>query len=167
MEYSFRKATAADFARAWEMILQAKALMASEGRNQWTGEYPAPANIEGDIADGNAYVLCIDDVPMAYGAVIFTGEPAYEQIGDGWLSNGDYVVVHRLAVADDARGKGLALRYFDEVSLLAASKGIRSFKVDTNYDNKAMLHILEKCGFTYCGKIIYPQGSRLAFEKLL
>ncbi len=77
------------------------------------------------------------------------------------------MVVHRLAVADEARGKGLAQRYFDEVTALALSKGVRSFKVDTNFDNKAMLHIMDKCGFTCCGEIIYPQGSRLAFEKII
>ncbi len=167
MNYSFRKATPSDTSRAWEMILQAKAFMIAEGRNQWTESYPAISNIESDIADGDAYVLCIDDVPMVYGAVIFTGEPAYEQIADKWLSNGDYVVVHRLCVSDDARGKGLAQRYFDEVTSLAVSKGVHSFKVDTNFDNRHMLHILDKCGFTYCGDIIYPQGSRLAFEKLV
>ncbi len=149
------------------MILQAKAFMLSEGRHQWTEAYPAPSNISGDIDAGHAYVLCIDDVPMVYGAVIFSGEPVYEQIADSWLSNGDYVVVHRLCVADEARGKGLAKRFFDEVSALATSRGIHSFKVDTNFDNSAMLHIMKVLGFTYCGEILYPQGSRLAFEKLI
>ncbi len=167
MKHSFRKAAPADRNRAWEIICQAKALMASEGRKQWDGAYPAMDNVDNDIENGHAYMLCIDDVPMAYGAVIFTGEPAYGQIVDGWLSNGEYVVVHRLCVADEARCKGLAQKYFDEVSALALSKGVRSFKVDTNFDNRAMLHILEKGGFTYCGEIVYPQGSRLAFEKLL
>ncbi len=167
MNYLFRKATKADSARAWEIILQAKALMASEGRRQWTETYPLPSNIDDDIADGDAYVLCADDVPMVYGAVVFSGEPVYEQIADKWLSHGDYVVVHRLAVAAEARGKSLAQKYFNEVSSLAVSKGIHSFKVDTNFDNKAMLHILERQGFTFCGEIFYPQGSRLAFEKLL
>ncbi len=167
MNYSFRKATPADTPRAWTIILQAKAFMFSEGRNQWTVEYPAIANVEEDTAAGNAYVLCIDDVPMVYGAVIFSGEPAYEQIADKWLSNEDYVVVHRLCVSDDGRGQGLVQKYFEEVAGLALSKGIHSFKIDTNFDNRQMLHILDKCGFAYCGEIIYPQGSRLAFEKLI
>ncbi len=167
MNYIFRKATPADTDRAWEIILQAKALMASEGRRQWTDAYPAVVNISCDIANGEAYVLCVDDVQMVYGAVVFSGEPAYEQIADKWLSHGDYVVVHRLAVADEARGLGLAQCFFNEVSALALSKGINSFKVDTNFDNAAMLHILDRQGFTLCGKITYPQGERLAFEKSL
>ncbi len=167
MTQSFRKATPADSCRIWEMIRQAKAFMASEGRKQWTDAYPAVSDIDSDISNEDAYVLCIDDVPMAYGAVIFTGEPAYRQIEEKWSYHGDYVVVHRLCVADEARGRGLAQQFFNEVSALARAKGIRSFKVDTNYDNKAMLHIMDKCGFTYRGEITYPQGSRLAFEKNL
>ncbi len=167
MNPTFRKAEPSDSGRAWEIIRQAKTFMASEGRNQWTEDYPAVGNVVDDIAGGAAYVLCIDDVPMVYGAVIFTGEPAYTQIEESWLSHGEYVVVHRLCVADEARGTGLVQRFFHEVTTLAKSLGINSFRIDTNYDNKAMLHILEKSGFTFCGEIIYPQGSRLAFEKTL
>ncbi len=141
--------------------------MASLGRRQWSEAYPVMSNIESDISNEYAYVICDEaDVPMVYGAVIFTGEPAYAQI-DSWLSNGEYVVVHRLCIADSARGKGLAKKYFDCVCELAGARGVNSFKVDTNYDNEAMLHIMKVCGFTYCGEIVYPQGSRMAFEKLI
>ena len=30
-----------------------------------------------------------------------------------------------------------------------------------------MLRVLDKMGFSYCGNITYPQGSRMAYEKLL
>ncbi len=157
--YEFRRAVQEDAPRSWELICQAKALMALEGRSQWTESYPSPKDISEDIAAGNAYVLCIDGVPMAYGAVVFSGEPAYEQIAGEWLTVGDYVVVHRLCVADEARGRGLAQAFFHEVSALALSKGIHSFKVDTNFDNAAMLHILSRLGFAFCGRIFYPQGG--------
>ena len=42
-----------------------------------------------------------------------------------------------------------------------------SFKVDTNFDNDRMLHLLDKLGFERCGIIQYPQGERIAFEKLI
>ena len=29
----------------------------------------------------------------------------------------------------------------------------RQQKVDTNFDNAAMLHILKKLGYTYCGEV--------------
>ena len=49
---------------------------------------------------------------------------------------------------------------------LAALRGVHSIKVDTNYDNFYMQHLLRSLGFTYCGDVIYPQGSRLAYEKV-
>jgi hypothetical protein len=30
-----------------------------------------------------------------------------------------------------------------------------------------MLHLMEKLGFEYCGKIQYERGERMAFEKLI
>ena len=37
---------------------------------------------------------------IAYAAVVYDGEPAYDAIEGRWLTAGPYVVVHRLAVAD-------------------------------------------------------------------
>jgi RimJ/RimL family protein N-acetyltransferase len=53
------------------------------------------------------------------------------------------------------------------VEHLAAEKGVGSFKVDTNFDNSVMLHLMEKLGFAYCGRIQYDRGERLAYEKLI
>ena len=46
-------------------------------------------------------------------------------------------------------------------------RGIRSFKVDTNYDNFYMQRVFSRLGFTYCGRIRYEAGERMAYEKLL
>ncbi len=59
------------------------------------------------------------------------------------------------------------LQYFERVERLALAHGVRSFKVDTNFDNADMLHILSKRGFAYCGEIHYEHGVRKAFEKML
>ncbi len=140
--------------------------MANGLRDQWQGEYPSLKNVERDIALGIGYVLCTDDKPAAYGAVITTGEPAYEKIDGHWISDKEpYVVLHRLCIADEALGRGLAKQYFKAVEQWAAAQDIRFFRVDTNYDNIEMLHILPSIGFEYCGEIIYEGGSRKAFEK--
>lgn len=163
----FRIATAADTDRCWQILQQGKAQMMREGKHQWTNAYPLRSNVEQDIGDQHAYVLQRNDSIIAYGAVIKNGEPAYEQIADKWLSHSDYVVLHRLAVADETKRQGIAARYFHYVEQLALQQGIHSFKIDTNYDNFYMLRLMKKLGFTQCGEISYPQGTRLAFEKLL
>lgn len=140
----------------------ASATKATMGR-----DLPLPENITSDIRNGYACVLCNEGVIIAYGAVSFDGEPAYEAIEGKWLSEQPYVVVHRLAVADEMKQKGIATLFMQKVEEFSRGKGIHSFKVDTNFDNFYMHKMLERLGFVYCGEIIYGRGVRMAYEKLL
>lgn len=104
---------------------------------------------------------------VAYGAVVFDGEPAYEAIEGAWLTDGDYVVLHRMAVADGEKGRGVATEFMRCVEAMACGRGTGSMRVDTNFDNRYMLRMLGRLGFVYCGKVRYRSGERLAFEKTL
>lgn len=102
---------------------------------------------------------------IAYGAVAFDGEQAYDAIEGTWLTGGDYVVLHRLAVADGEKGRGRAREFMQRVEAAARRRGVGSFRVDTNFDNRYMLRLLARLEFVYCGKVRYRSGERLAFEK--
>ncbi len=168
MEYEFRAARPGEEDRIMEIIGQARQLMHDEGRAQWDGEYPAMHHILGDISRREGRVMVEDGRIIAYAAVIFTGEPVYNDLEGGeWLSDRPYVVVHRLAVAREARRRGVAAHFMQEVERLALSREVHSFRVDTNHDNSYMLKVLFRLHFTHCGTVRYPQGSRLAFEKLI
>lgn len=104
---------------------------------------------------------------IAYGAVAFDGEQAYDAIEGTWLTGGAYVVLHRLAVADGEKGRGRAREFMQHVEATARRRGVGSFRVDTNFDNRYMLRLLARLGFVYCGKVRYRSGERLAFEKPL
>lgn len=166
-EYTLKQATIDDFTLIWEIILQAKAQMYKEGRQQWDESYPTHNHILTDIHNGYAYVLCNGQKIIAYAAIVFDGEPTYQSIQGKWLSNLPYVVVHRLAVSDEMKHCGIATLFMKEVEKLSIEKGVYSFKVDTNFDNFGMQKVLEKCGFIYCGEIIFQGGARIAYEKLL
>lgn len=149
------------------IIADAVGRMLREGKQQWDETYPTSRHIAADIRNGNAYVIESEGRVVAYGAVVFTGEEAYESLQGAWLSDRPYVVVHRMAVAQTLQGRGLARIFLESVESLARTKGIGSFRIDTNFDNFAMLHLLDKCGFAYCGEIRYGGGARRAYEKLL
>ena len=72
---------------------------------------------------------------------------------------------NRRAVADGEKGRGVAAEFMRRTEALARERGVGSFRVDTNFDNRYMLRMLERLGFAYCGKIVYGSGERLAFEK--
>ena len=167
MGYLFRKADMSDLDGIMDILDFARRQMLGEGKHQWDSSYPVRAHVEADIHAGAGYVLLHDDMLVAYGAVVFTGEPAYDVIKGRWLSDQPYVVLHRIAVAKEARGMGVGCLFMREVERMALGKGVHSFKIDTNCDNERMQRTLKRLGFTYCGEIRYPQGVRMAYEKLL
>jgi len=163
----FRQAVINDLNTICSIISDAVDYMLAQGRQQWSHSYPARSHISEDIACGRGYVLEDDCGILAYGAVVFTGEPAYGQLDGKWMSDAPYVVVHRLAVAQRARGRGLSVTFMRETETLARRNGITNFRIDTNYDNVQMLHLMDKLGFTYRGEIRYDTGLRRAYEKQL
>lgn len=171
-ELTFRQAKSCEADRIMQIIRQAQARMYAAGSHQWQDGYPAPGHISADIGRGRGYVLCKSGMEgphavIAYGAVVFDGEPAYDAIEGQWLTDEPYVLVHRLAVADGERGRGVAAEFLHRTEALALEQGVRAFRIDTNFDNHTMLRLIERAGFTYCGKVIYRSGERLAYEKQL
>ena len=155
----FRQAQIEDLEAIWQIILYAKETMRQRGSEQWQDGYPFRETIEQDIAHHYAYVVEEAGEIVAYVAISGDGEPTYQKIEGAWLSDDPYMVGHRIAVSE--RGKG---KQAEEIALVL---GFHSLRADTNYDNLAMKHILEKEGFVYCGIIQVRDGKREAFQKIL
>lgn len=166
-EIKFRKATQDDADIIWKILQQAIERRRLDGSLQWQNGYPNPETVNSDIEKQIGYVLTENDRIVAYCAVLLNDEPAYENIEGKWLSDGDFNVVHRVAVSDEVAGKGYATEIFRRIEDFSRQNGIFSVKVDTNFDNAAMLHILKKLGYTYCGEVYLSGGVRKAFEKLI
>lgn len=164
---TFQKAQTADAASIWEIIAASILRRKQEGSEQWQDGYPNPAQIENDITNGFGFVLKIGNEIVAYAALIPNDEPAYKNIEGEWCTKGDFLVIHRIAVAASYLGKGLAKIMMQEAEHYAQSLGLGSIRVDTNFDNAAMLGILRKSDFVYCGKVSMRGKERLAFEKVM
>lgn len=162
----FRKAEDTDIERIWEIIGQAKEQMRRLNSHQWDENYPTLENITQDIKTGNGYVFCKDDLVITYGVISFDGEPAYDQIEGKWSNNLPYMIVHRLAVADEMKRQGMAKRFMLQAEEVSREKGIFESRIDTNYDNLYMLRLIDSLGFNYCGEVFYRGDKvRKAFEK--
>ena len=167
MNYNFRKATGIEIPKIWEIIQQAIVRRKNDESQQWQDGYPNENVIEQDIAKGIGYVLTDDETIVGYTAILINDEPAYNDLKGNWLTNGDFVVVHRLAISEEYIGKGLAQKIFLCTEYIATENNIFSIKVDTNFDNIPMLKIFEKLGYTYCGEVSFRGSARKAFEKEL
>jgi len=162
-----RIANYSDITPIWEILQQAIEQRRLDGSEQWQNGYPNEQTVQDDITSGYGYVVTDNNAIIAYAAVIFGVEPAYEEINGKWLTNGDYVAVHRVATSNSVKGKGVATKLFKLLEDLSIQHKVYSIKVDTNFDNIPMLRILEKLEYAYCGEIFFGGAPRKAFEKVL
>jgi GNAT superfamily N-acetyltransferase len=167
MEYTFTKATPGQLPQIWHILQQAIQRRKNDGSNQWQDGYPNPQVVQNDIEKGAGFVLAAKDEVLGYCAVFINDEPAYAGIEGKWLTEGDFVVFHRVAVSEAYLGKGLAAVMFGFIEQFAADRGISSVKADTNFDNPSMLHLFEKMGYVYCGDVFFRGSARKAFEKII
>ena len=167
MHYEFRKAAQSEIPEIWHILQQAIKHRKEDGSTQWQDGYPNPEVIRKDIEKEAGYVLTEDETIVGYCAVLINDEPQYEKIVGKWLSNDDYVVIHRVAISDTHLGKGLAKKLLGFIEAYACSKNIYSIKADTNFDNPAMISIFEKLGYSLCGEVHFRGSPRIAYEKIL
>ena len=147
-----------------QVIEEAKKCLADAGSTQWQNGYPDADTIIEDIISGQAYVALDEGDLLAYAAVTKSPEKAYEAIYDGnWEGKeAEYLVFHRIAVASDVQGKGVAQTFLEG---LIEGFDYLDFRSDTHAQNKVMQHIFEKLGFKQVGKVPVD-GERLAYQKL-
>ena len=150
--------------RIMEIIQDAKESLAQRQVDQWQDGYPDEEIIFEDILESRGYVAVEDQEIVAYAAVHKGNEAAYNEIYDGKWEHDNYMYVtfHRVAVANEAAGKGVAQTFLQ--GLFEGEKG-PAFRCDTHPDNLVMQHLLEKLGYHYCGKVPID-GVRLAYQKI-
>lgn len=78
--------------------------------------------------------MCID----------FSGEPAYADIKGEWRNAAPYAVVYRMAFSKKYRGKGLTETAFKLIEELCIKSSVKYIRVDTDFPNARMQHVLKK-----------------------
>ena len=164
---TFRLANTSENESIWTILQEGIERRRREGSNQWQNGYPNLQTIEYDIKEDQGYILLSENEIAVYCALVINNEPSYDNIVGKWLTDGDFVVAHRIVVAGKFIGKGMSQLLLEKIELFAKEKYIQSVKIDTNFDNYAMLHLLDKNGYTYCGEVFYNGSPRKAFEKIL
>lgn len=151
----------------------AKAQLKRLGVDQWQKGYPNEAVWVDDIRQGITWVAVENG--RVLGAFMFQTAPeiSYEKIDGAWLTEGTaYGSLHRVCVAEESKGSGVAGELFRHGFALAGKAGLPSVRIDTHEGNLPMRRALEKSGFSLCGRITLIGGSedgdpRLAYEFVL
>ena len=171
----FRLAAPEDMPAIMKIVAAAQKFLRDSGVDQWVNGYPDEEVFLRDMSEQSCYVACEDGEIAGVATLRFEPEKEYPNIREGkWLTADDalYGVVHRSAVSDAFRGRGVFKRFMSFFEELAREKGAVSMRVDTHRDNAVMRSALLKLGYAYCGRveIVYKPGYGamwVAYEKLL
>lgn len=166
---NIRKARWDDLLQIEEIYRDAREYMKVSGNPLQWGEYYPPSDLtRSDIERERLFVACDAEVLLAVFYFAEQEDEAYKVIRDGsWLNDAPYAVIHRMALACGARGKGVVSQCFDY-----CFSCFGNLKIDTHKDNIPMQRALEKNGFSYCGRVNVgsdhtpgDDGERLAYQR--
>lgn len=155
-----RRAEPSDTAAILRIYERARGFMTANGNpDQWGKTYPPPEQIEDDIAQNALYLCTSGDDVLGVFYYRFGEDECYRTIDGAWQNDLPYAVVHRIASSGDVRGTAeFCLRYAFGLS--------HNLRIDTHERNIPMQNLLAKLGFTRCGTITLPDGTkRLAYQK--
>ena len=161
-----KKALESDIDAIEAIYAEARAFMRKSGNLlQWQGGYPGREVIASDIKSESLYKVCEDDSDLPIAVFFFNIgiDPTYLKIyGGEWLCpEREYGVIHRIAIAESAHGKGVGRFCFDFCYSI-----IQNLRIDTHKDNLPMRRSLAKAGFSERGIIYLASGDeRIAFQK--
>ncbi len=157
-----RKTGKQDIVQIMSIINEAKEYLQSQNVNQWQDGYPNEETIESDIELSRSFVVEDEGEIIATAMLEVADDPTYQIIEGEWLNDQPYLVVHRIAVAEKCKAKGVAKFIIDEAIKLFDPTDIR---MDTHEKNISMQRFLNKYGFKYCG-IIYLENkdTRMAYH---
>ena len=188
----FRQATAEDFDEIRRITGAAREYLASQGLDQWQGGpgwpaaegWPTSERIRQDIELGYDW-LAVDDASgevLGVVAACGDGELDYDNVTSGaWVTQSandsakgavTYMVLHRMAVAPQARRRGVASFMLESSAQMARERGFKSIRVDTHHGNLPMQGAFEKAGMVRCCDILIdseyePTKERVGFEVVL
>ena len=157
-----RKSLPSDWEDIMAIYQRARAFMKTAGNpTQWGDNFPPEDLIRDDIRQGLGYVLEEEGRIQAVFAMIPGEDPTYQVIQGAWLNEEPYCAVHRVASRGERPGAaGECLKWCLEQC--------GNVRIDTHDDNIPMKRVLEKAGFSKCGRIWIEDGTpRVAYQKIL
>lgn len=160
-------ANEADVPLIMEMTAACIAHMRRVGIDQWDEDYPTADVFRDDVRCMNLFV-----VKQSHGIIVGCATldakqpPAYANVRWSW-ADGSVGVVHRLMVAPQYAGRGIAKLIMAEIELEATRRGYMSIRLDAFTQNPAALRLYTGLGYRGAGEVRFRKGAFACFERQL
>lgn len=160
------KAKIEDITSIMNIIKSAINDMESKDIHQWDDIYPSEEVIKGDIDNGSLYANVEDGIMNAF--VVLSEEQAEEYKDLIWkYSFGKQLVIHRLCVAPQNQGGGIARKILGFSEKYGLQNGYDAIRLDAFTENKRALRLYEKSGYEKVGSVQFRKGEFYCYEKKL
>lgn len=128
----------------------------------WTPRvYPGRDSISKAISERVQYVCLKDGVVV--GAFIFNDNPQGKYSNGDWekdLADGEYKVIHTLAVSQDMSRKGIGKRMVNFCINKAKEEGYKGIRLDVVPTNLPAIKLYESAGFRFAGEKDLERGFK-------
>jgi ribosomal protein S18 acetylase RimI-like enzyme len=159
-----REGRAEDQPIIMDLIQAAIIDMEAKGIYQWDSIYPDQKVITDDIKDRTLYVYA--DGGIVQGIIVLNEhqDDAYHDLI--WRFNtGRQLVVHRLCIAPQYQGKGIARLLMEFAEQLSKDSGYESIRLDAFAENARACDLYKKIGYKEVGIVDFRKGKFYCFEK--
>lgn len=156
-----RPAIMSDLDRVVDIMEVSKKILQAQGNFQWDDAYPLREDYRLDIENAELYV--IEDDGVVAGFLCLNSDEPEVYKSAAWKNPPPALVIHRMAVAPELRGKGLAGKLLDFAWDVTRERGFASLRTDTFSANDAMNSLFIKHGFHKTGEIELPGRRQQPF----
>ncbi|GFZ32229.1 N-acetyltransferase [Clostridium zeae] len=162
-----RNAILSDLEQIVYIVEGSKLDMHSYGNFQWDEDYPRKEDFINDIKEETLFVYDMDGIIA--GLICINKEEPEEYKDVNWSTERDALTIHRLAVNNSFKGKGVGVKLINYVDDICAENDINYIRTDTNSLNKKAQGLLTKCGYGFKGKInlLGHEGIFYCYDKVL
>ncbi|SDB67093.1 Ribosomal protein S18 acetylase RimI [Butyrivibrio sp. INlla16] len=115
-------------------------------------EYPSESFVR-QMTDENSLYICFENDEIV-GAFVLNEDPQGNYRKGKWsrdIPDGEYLVIHALAIATDKHGRGLGSEIVNFCIEEARKNGYKALRLDAVPDNIPALKLYKKSGFAYVG----------------
>jgi len=127
--------------------------MRENGIDQWDENYPDRKSLQLDIQTRTLFAFREDDQVLGIVVLNENQDPEYKEINWSTNESDRNIVVHRLAVAPEHQGKGIARKLMDFAENWAKENNFDAIRLDTFSQNPRNQRFYKKRGYTELGSV--------------
>jgi ribosomal protein S18 acetylase RimI-like enzyme len=160
------KAVPTDLPEVFALFRAAVSEMRRQGIDQWDEVYPSEADLAGDIANGELWLLRRAN-RIAAAVVLNEQQDSQYKNGRWQVTVEPIAVIHRLCVHPAEQGAGVATRVMTLAEQHLRDSGYRAIRLDTYPPNRPAVRLYERLGYRRAGTVEFRKGTFYLYEKAL